>query len=149
MARWQRDAEAHRQMMWFLALGEVMAVTANFFLISLHYLHWIFLQVMSREVAGVAVVLPLIATAAVLVFVVFQGIAYAKGRAWARRLFLIENLGLVFLGLVWFLVSLGNPTGARGMPVVAGLMLPMVTLFPLLWPLWTLRAEPPQGPAAR
>jgi hypothetical protein len=149
MARWQRDAQARRQMMLFLALAEVMAVTANFFLISLHYLHWMVLQMMSREAAGLAVALPLIATGAVLAFVVFQGIAYAKGRAWARRLFLIENLGLLVLGLLWFLVSLGNPTGARGMPMAGGLMLPMLTLFPLLWPLWMLRAEPPRGPAVR
>ena len=146
MARWDRDPQARRQAIEFLAMAEVMALLANGFLISMYYLRWIVLQMApERGAAFSPFILPAIATASGAVFLVFQGIAYAKDRAWARRLFLVENVGLIILGLLWLAASASNPGGAGRVEIVGGLVLPMVTLFPLLWPLWTFRVHPRPG----
>jgi hypothetical protein len=78
-----------------------------------------------------------------LVFL-FQGILYAKGRPWVRALFILENGLLIFLGVLWFVK---NQVGAEPNRIVAllALVLPMMTLFPLLWPLLSFRPVPPTG----
>jgi len=150
MARWERDPQARSRMRWLLTLGEVTAVTANFFVISLHYFRWMIMRVAPQGGTEIGpFTMPAIATAAVAIFLVFQGIAYGRERPWGRRLFLIENVALIVLGLVWFLVKLSEPEEARGLSVLGGLLLPMVTLFPLLWPLWTFWAHPPPASPTR
>jgi len=64
---------------------------------------------------------------------------YVKGRPWARLAFIGENALLVVLGLLWFLVRMVGPVAPGLLVVVCGLLVPMGTLFPLLWPLLTFR----------
>jgi hypothetical protein len=150
MARWERDPQAQRQVLWFLALAEVMALLGNGFLVSMHYFRWIVSQMAPVRGAEFSpFILPMIATASAAVFLVYQGIAFAKGRAWARRLFLAENAVLIVLGLIWLAVRASDPAGARRVDIFGGLVLPMATLFPLLWPLWAFRVHPGPRPGTR
>ena len=140
MPRWNRDPKTWQRMMFVVAMVDGLAVSANFFFIFRHYLWWTCLNIItSWHETAVPLIVPYVLTGLSFVIVAYQAVVYAAGRPWARWLFLAENLGLLSAGLLWFLVSLGNPIGPQGPPVVHGLLVPMVTLFPLLWPLWALR----------
>jgi len=144
MARWKRDPKIRGRILFLIALVEVLAVSGNFFFIFSCYFWWVCVRVLTawRETAAPLVV-PAVVTGLLFVVLVWQGVVYAKGRVWPRRAFIIENLVVILMGLGWFVASCGNPEGPRGAPVFSGLLVPMVTLFPLLWPLWSFRREPP------
>jgi hypothetical protein len=126
--------------MFVVAMVDGLAVSANFFFIFRSYLWWTCLKIVtSLYETAVPLVVPYVLTGLIFVVLIYQAWAYSGGRVWARRAFLAENLGLLSAGLFWFLVSLGNPGGPQGPPVIHGLLIPMITLFPLLWPLWALR----------
>jgi len=127
--------------MFVVALVDGLAVSANFFFIFRAYLWWTCLNIItSWHGTAVPLIVPYVLTGLSLVLVTFQAVVYAGGRGWARRLFLAENLGLLSAGLLWFLVNLVDSSGLHGPPIIHGLLVPMVTLFPLLWPLWALRS---------
>jgi hypothetical protein len=72
-------------------------------------------------------------------------VLYVRGAGWARWAFILQNGALIALGLVWFVINrmtIGEPTT---LATVGGLVIPMVTLFPLLWPLLTFRPVPPHS----
>jgi hypothetical protein len=136
--------------MFVVALVDGLALAANFLFIFRHYLWWTCLRVItSWHETSVPLIVPYVLTGVVFAVAVYQAVVYAAGRPWARLAFVLENILLIVAGLLWFLVSLGNPVGPQGPPVVHGLLVPMVTLFPLLWPLWALRpmqpADAPKG----
>jgi len=146
MAQWQRDPKARRNIAYLLAAVEVAAVTANFYPIFYAYLF----QLNVRLSAGreeLLMSLPKVYYLAVAATVVwggvgvFVGVMFARDRAWARLVFIGGNVVLVALGVMWFVI---DRLGARpeAMPAVAGLLLPIVTLFPLLWPLIVFRPVP-------
>ena len=144
MARWHRDVKTWKRVMFSVGLVDGLALSANFFFIFRHYLWWTSLNIIpSWKETAVPFVVPLVLTGLSLVVVAYQAVVYAAGRAWARWLFIAENLVLLSAGLLWFLLSVGNPIGPQGPPVVHGLLVPMVTLFPLLWPLGSLRPRKP------
>jgi len=129
-----------------VALVDSLALSANFFFIFRQYLWWTCLRFLTswRESAALLTV-PYVLTGLFFVIVACQAVFYAAGRSWARRAFVLENLLLIAAGLLWFLASLDNPTPVLAKAVVHGLLAPMSTLFPLLWPLWSLRPVKPPG----
>lgn len=95
----------------------------------------------------------IVATALGLVVVVLECRLYLMGRPRIGRILIIQNAVLIVLGLAWYLHSLASnwpnpPDRAIG---IGGLMLPLATLFPLLWPLLVFKptSEPPAAPAPR
>jgi len=140
MARWQRDPKARRNVVRLLAAVEVLAVTANFYPMFTGYLHWVNVRLGGGSLLslnaeyGVAIA----ATAVFLAVAVVQAVMYARGRPWARWAFIGANAGLVLLGLVWFLKNRLWGATPDVYAALVGLALPMMTVFPLLWPLLAL-----------
>jgi hypothetical protein len=132
--------------MFVVAMVDGLAVSANFFFIFRHYLWWTCLKIITSWYGtAVPLIVPYVLTGLSFVIVAYQAVVYAAGRPWARRAFVLENILLIVAGLLWFLVNLGNPAQTRTVPLVHGLLVPMITLFPLLWPLWALRPmKPPE-----
>jgi len=147
MARWRRDPKIWRRVLFLIAMVDVLAIAGNFFFIFRHYLWWTCLKIVtSWHGTTVPLVVPYVLTGLIFVVLIYQAWAYSSGRVWARRAFLAENLVGILAGLLWFLASLGNPTSVLATAVVHGLLVPMVTLFLLLWPLWFLRPmKPPEA----
>jgi len=147
MARWHRDPKVWRRVMFLIAMVDVLAITGNFFFIFRHYFWWTCLNVItSLYETAVPLVAPYVLTGLIFVVFIYQAWAYSGGRVWARRAFVLENILLIVAGLLWFLVNLGNPAQTLTVPLVHGLLVPMITLFPLLWPLWALRPmKPPEA----
>lgn len=143
MARWQRDPKARQRVVYVLAAAEVVGVTASFYLIFSAYLLriWLLMTVGTPEMEATVYYAARAATAVCFVVGVFVGIMYARGRSWARRVFIVANAVLLTAGVVWFVKSqvLSSRTGAS---VAAwGLLLPILVLFPLLWPLIVFRPK--------
>jgi len=142
MARWQRDPQARRRLGYLLVGAEVVALVACCFGISMAYCLRGLLQFgLSRDAVNLATwVVGISATAVCAVAAVVVGLKYLAGRQWARAVFIAANAILVALGLVWFVAHQARHGAAGGnMASLVGLLLPMVTLFPLLWPLLRFR----------
>ncbi|HUU11115.1 MAG TPA: hypothetical protein VM431_11345 [Phycisphaerae bacterium] len=145
MARWQRDPKARRNVAYVLAAAEAVALTANFYSVFSAYLLQLDLRLSGRGelLMSLAAVYytALAATAVCLGVSVFVGVMYARARSWARKTFIAANVVLVGLGVVWFVKNRlggGSPDTAA---TLAGLLLPIITLFPLLWPLIVFRPD--------
>lgn len=144
MARWQRDPKTRRRLTWLLVGAEVLALTGNFYPIFFAYLYQVFIRLghgpqqplVSHDDTGV---ISVVFTCVVFVVAFAEGAAYARGQQWARRAMIAENVILVALGLFWFLKNRLGGGSPSAVAAVAGVILPMVTLFPLLWPLLAFR----------
>ena len=139
MAQWQRDPKARRNVAFVLAATEVLALTANTYSIFLAYLLYVNARFLGGALSGPSVIYTGIAATVVSAAVgVVVAVMYVRGRAWGRTVFLVANIGLVVLGVLWFAI---DHLGAQPDQVSAwaGLLLPLVTLFPLLWPLIAFR----------
>jgi hypothetical protein len=148
MARWERDPKFRRNMTCLLAAAEALALTLNFYFVFSAYTRRVMVAVMPKLPSDTTLLVMVItATALWLAVVTVQAVLYIRGRERARKAFLIENGAMILLGLVWFI---HNVTG-RGEPdfyaTWGGLLLPLVTLFPLLWPLMSLRPPSQAGGA--
>ncbi|MCX5655750.1 MAG: hypothetical protein NTY65_14020 [Planctomycetota bacterium] len=148
MARWERDPKLRRNLTWLLAAAEALALTLNFYFVFSAYLRRVMVVIMPKLPSDTTLlVVAIVATALWLAVVAVQAVLYIRGRERARMAFLIENGAMILLGAVWFIHNL---TG-RGEPDVyatwGGLLLPLVTLFPLLWPLMSLRPPSKAGGA--
>jgi len=143
MARWQRDPTARRRLAILLVAAEAVALTVCFFLIFGPYLYRLLLLLGMRVTGGVLkgyYAACAVASLAVLAGAVVVGLKYLKGVLWARRVFIIANVVVLALGLIWLVKHELSPAARTdNTAAIAGLLLPMVTLFPLLWPLITFR----------
>jgi hypothetical protein len=149
MARWQRDPEARRKVSWLLAAAETLALTFCSAFIVMGYV--VFLA--SRFAGGAlsprgCYWVTIVATAIVLAAAVYEGMMFVRGRPWARRAYLIENGIVIGLGLLWFIKNRVTGDPANTTPAYFGLVIPMLTLFPLLWPLLVFSPKPQAPPAA-
>ena len=143
MAVWQRDPKLRRRLIYLLAAAEAAALTVNFYFLCLAYLHRFFiylgrwLQTPPASPSALWVV-GLVLTLGVLGLAAYEAVLYVRERPWVRKALIAQNAGLVALGGVWFVLN--RLHGATPDPYAAtlGLLLPMVTLFPLLWPLLTI-----------
>jgi len=147
MARWQRDPRLRKRLTAMLVTAEVVALTACFYPVFTAYLYrgLLLIGVGGGAASQVTWVGSIAGTVGCLVGGIWVGLKYAKGLAWARRLYLAGNVGLTVLGVAWFAIhQVRWGAQADNTVALAGLLLPMVTLFPLLWPLLRFR---PRGDA--
>jgi len=152
MARWERDPKMRRHVALGIAGAEVVVLTLNFCLIFSAYVYQINLrlgpgegQLAVERVAALAVVI--FATVLALGVGVLVGLVYVRGGGWTRWLFIAANIILICLGAVWFLKNRASGSGPDLSATLAGLMLPVCTLFPILWPLLVFHPGGPKGPA--
>ena len=139
MARWQRDPKARRNVAYVLAAAEVLAVMANVYSIFLAYVQYANARFLGSALSGPTVIYVGVTATVVSAGVgVFVAVLYVRGRAWGRAAFIIANTGLVVLGVLWFAIDRLGAEPDR-ISAWAGLLLPLVTLFPLLWPLIVFR----------
>lgn len=119
-----------------LVAAEVLALTVSFGIIFLRYLQFLLAMLSAGKGATEAAkYVALVATALALGAAVFEGIKYLRGVRWARLAFLIENVALLALGVMWFVWNRFRGDKVNTDPAWFGLVLPMLTLLPLLWPL--------------
>jgi len=144
MAKWERDPVLRRRLSWLLAAAETLALTLNFYLVFSAYLQRVLVAVAPKLLSVQAfVAVALVVTGFCLAGAAVQGFLYVRGRAWARSAFLVENGVLIVLGFLWFIHSILGSGEPNIFSTWGGLLLPLVTLFPLLWPLISLRPLPP------
>jgi hypothetical protein len=142
MALWERDPKANQRLALLLVVVEALAILINFYTIFEVYLYQIHLRLqmgLSGTALLVAVIMAVVLCAALMAY---EGLMYLRGRAWARSAFLVENGLLVVLGLLWFLWNRMGSGLKDAYPVYFGLLLPLVTLFPLMWPFLVFRVLP-------
>ncbi len=144
MARYERDPRRRRRLAILLAALEVLAVSGNFFTLFMAYLNWLNVRLsLSTFLGAHGIGVSAVVAAVFLVACAVVGLLYVNGNPRARLILVAANALLVLLGLLWFVK--GYAMSAEPNPNVAllGLVLPMVTLFPLLWPLISFRPVPP------
>jgi hypothetical protein len=153
MARWQRDPASRRRLAYVLVGVEVLALAACVYGIAQAYSlrGLLFVGVAGQTAGPAAWITGMAMTLVSLVLGVVVGRKYVAGRRWARIVFIVANGVLIALGLLWFAIHQIRHGGvADNMAGLVGLLLPMVTLFPLLWPLLRFRplleSEPGAGP---
>ena len=153
MARWERDPKIRRNAALGIAAAEVAALTLNFYFVFSTYLHQINMRLAPGERQVLieplfALLISIIATVLCLGIGALVGLAYVRGVDWARWLFAAANIILILLGAIWFLKNRVFSTGPDPYyATLAGLMLPICTLFPLLWPLLAFHPGGPKRPA--
>jgi predicted anti-sigma-YlaC factor YlaD len=144
MARYERNPKLQARLAYLLGGTEGVALSVNFYLLFSAYF-WKISIFLHLSAAPLAVYVTNLVVTLLFVFVVaYEVFKYIKGQAWTRKALIIENVVLVALGLLWFLHNrLGNSeTRPDKWATLAGLLLPMVTLFPLIWPLLMFRPTP-------
>ena len=147
MARWERDPKARRNLAMTLAGTETVVLMGNFLAIFSAYVYQFFNRVMPAYYSSSArYIITGIGAVALLVFLCVQGFSYVKGRPWATRLYVVENLVLVGMGVVWFAMDRVGAAMPDRMATVGGLLVPILTLFPLLWPLLAFKPAAPALP---
>jgi hypothetical protein len=142
MALWERDPKANQRMALLLVVVEALAILVNFYTIFSVYLYQIHLRLqmgLSGTALLVAVIMAVVLCAALMAY---EGRMYLRGRAWARYAFLAENGLLITLGMLWFLWNRMGSGLHDVLPLYLGLALPLVTLFPLMWPFLVFRVLP-------
>ena len=142
MALWERDPKANQRLALLLVVVEALAILINFYIIFSVYIYQIYLRLQmgfSGTVMLVAVIMAVVLCAALMVY---EGLMYLRGRVWARYAFLVENGLLIALGLLWFLWNRLGSGLHDVLPLYLGLALPLVTLFPLMWPFLVFRILP-------
>lgn len=142
MARWQRDPAMRRKMAYLLVAAEAVALAINSYPIACAYLYQANIRLGGGAAkplvsGGVEGALEVAATLVCLALAVVVGLMYVRGRAWARLVFMVANGAIVALGLFWFVHNRAGAVNPDPAAAVAGLLLPIVTLFPLMWPLLT------------
>jgi hypothetical protein len=143
MARWQRDREMRLRLAWALVVAEVLALAGSFALIFMAYLRFAVVRFGGAQVSNFVLwCIALGATAVVLAVAGYEGRMFVRGCRGARAAFILENVALVVLGLLWFVKNriTGDVTNTEA--ALYGLLLPMLTLFPLLWPLLVFSPTP-------
>jgi len=143
MARWQRDPELRRRLAYALATAEVLALSFNFYYVFIAYFYQLCLRLGLRDFSIVPRA-ALVAAGLMVVAGVVEGFYYVRGRLWAQRAFIAENVVLIVLGVLWFAKNrLGDGASPAAYVALYGLVVPIATLLPLLWPLLVFKPVPP------
>ena len=146
MARWERDPVLRRQLTWLLASAEALALALNAYFVIAAYLRRMLVAVAPTLLSVDAfVVVVAVLTGIYFVAAAAQGYLYVRGRPWVRTAFLVQNSVWIVLGILWFVHNLVGQGSPNKFATWGGLLLPLVTLFPLLWPLLSLRPTVPTG----
>ena len=137
MARWQRDPRSRRLVAGILAGIEVVALTGTFLVIAEAYLLRLFIRMGQADSISIGtfkfIVYTLTGLACIAALV--EAVLYVRGRSWVRKAFMAQNVVLIVMGVAWFALSQMHAAGASPEAAQRGLLLPVITLFPLLWPL--------------
>jgi len=143
MARWDRDPRAKRRAVLALVIAEVVAVSVNFFFLFQVYFHWLTIRIegSAEAMATTGLIVVYVATGVCVLACIAEAVLYVRGRGFARGLFIAENGTLILMGLAWFIVKQVGAEDPWALKI--GLVLPVVTLFPLLWPLMVVRPDRP------
>ena len=145
MARWQRDPKIRQRLAYTLATMEILALSFNFYYIFLAYFYQLWLRLGRHDFSAVRRA-AFVAVGLMVVAAVVEGLYYVRGRLWAQRAFVVENAVLIVLGLLWFAKHrLGDGASPAGYVALYGLVVPIATLFPLLWPLLVFKPVPPSS----
>ena len=148
MARWQRDPKARRTLAWVLVATESLVLTLNAYPVFSAYLNYVSIYVLGTVRAPLvpyraALVVNLVAMLLILAAAVLAGAFYVRGRIWPRVAYIGANLVMLVLGVMWFAHNRFASASPEPKVALAGLLLPLVTVFPLLWPLLVFRPVPP------
>ena len=145
MAQWERDPALRRRLAYLLAAAEVAALSLSFYFIFQAYAYQASVR-LGFNFSGTAMyILVIIGVALIAIGSALEGLAYLKGRPWARRALIVENVAVIGLGVLWFVHNRFLSNAPDRLVARAGLVLPLITLFPLLWPLLWFRPTPPAG----
>jgi hypothetical protein len=151
VAGYERNPRLQRRLSLALAMAETLALTVNFSLIFTAYANFLDAMANRPMPPGILFIVSVMVTVAGLVATLLLCRKFIKGASWPRWVLILANLSLIVLGVMWYArVSVGG----KPAPWVGfcGLILPMVTLFPLLWPLITFKPKtesPAAAPSAR
>ena len=153
MAGYERNPKLQRRLALLLAAAETLALTTNFCILFQGYGNYV-TNVLGGGVLGASglFILTVVLTTACLVVAVLECRRYLKGRSRMRMILVVENGILILMGMVWYLHSLASHWPDRPDRSVAIGLLPLLTLFPLLWPLMAFKPTsepPPAAPPAR
>ena len=142
MALWERDPKANQRLALLLVVVEAVAALINFCFIFQAYFYRAQLRLHMGLSDVSLLVVVVMATAFFAVLLVYEGMMYLRGRAWVRHALLAENGALIGLGILLLLLNRlgGGPKDAY--LIYFGLLLPLVTLFPLMWPFLVFRVLP-------
>jgi hypothetical protein len=146
MASWERDPRLRKRLAWVLAIVESVVVSVNF-----SFLFWGVAYSFSPRVGlslspSAEIIISAGAGAVCLGAMLFEAVNYVKGCRWCRVAFIVQNLLLIIFGITWFVVTHRSGSNIAGHAAGFGLLLPMTTLFPLLWPLISFKPTPPPAP---
>jgi len=146
MARWERDPVLRRQLTWLLVTVEALALTVNAYFVIAAYLRRVLVAVAPKLLSNDAfLAVVIVLTGIYFAAVVVQGYQFLRGRPWVRTAFLVQNSVWIVLGILWFAHNLAGQGNPNKFATWGGLLLPLVTLFPLIWPLLSLRPMAPVG----
>ena len=143
MARWQRDPKIRQRLAYALATAEVLVLSFNFYYVFMAYCHQLCLRLGLRDLSIVPRA-AMVAAGLMVAAGVVEGFYYVRGRLWAQRAFVAENVVLMVLGVLWFAKNrLGDGASPAEYAALYGLVVPTATLLPLLWPLLVFKPVPP------
>ena len=145
MARWQRDPKFRQRLAYALATAEILVLSFNFYYVFAAYFHQLCLRLDLRDLSIVQRAAT-VAAGLMVVAGVVEGFYYVRGRVWAQRAFVAENVVLIVLGVLWFAKHrLGDGGSPTEYAALYGLVVPTATLLPLLWPLLVFKPVPPSS----
>jgi hypothetical protein len=150
MAGYERNPKQRRRLGLLLVAGESVALGANAAFVFSAYVHYLFLRMNVPLGQWGGYVLISVFAAAGLAAGIYEGSMFLKGRPRFRQIMMIENALILVLGLAWFFHSWIGSMPNKPSPMIGfgGLVLPLISLFPLIWPLMTFKPkdEKPAGP---
>ncbi len=129
MVRWQRDPRARKRAAMMVCAAEIVLVPLVAYVPGLFYVYRVLMRLgFGQEGASSSVSWVTAIPCAVLgAWLIVQSVFYLKGRRWTRVAFIAVNALVILAGIVWVLMAPKDP-GALGY----GLLVPMVTLFPMI-----------------
>jgi hypothetical protein len=147
MPQWERDLRMRKRLAWALAVAEALALAGNLVPICWGALRSFSPRLGIEFTPGTLISIAAAVAAVALVVATFEVVKYVRGAGWARLLLIVENAALIAVGIVWFLFTHSSHSDVASYAAGFGLVVPLVTLFPLLWPLISFRPVPPPAPA--
>jgi|WetSurMetagenome_2_1015567.scaffolds.fasta_scaffold04053_9 hypothetical protein len=148
MAGYERNPKLHRRMAALLAIGETLALTVVSWPIFLQYFSYAVAR-LGQPAGFLRIILSATFTLACLVGALFVSRRFIRGAPGARWALVVANVVIIAMGVAWYVHASLSERPEKWVGL-CGLMLPMVTLFPLLWPLLVFkpRSESPAGDSA-
>jgi len=146
MARWERDPKARKRLAILLAVVNDAMLLIVVFLTGSRVLGSFWTIAIGPLSKSIFDLMCYILVGVFAVWLIVQTIMYVMGREWARWAYIILNISVVGLGSLWFIYSWVRYGVPKAHTVTFGLLIPILLLFPLLWPHFSFRPQMPQRP---